>query len=117
MKYKSFDCHFAAFSTEENTPIHKISVPENKLTGEIDKDLEVIFTYGQNDFKPISERKKVRSLSSGDIIDYQGVLYFIDDFGFVKEGEQVEKGMSVLFLKDSKSKVLHEKFPSIFNTK
>jgi len=45
MKYRYFDCHFAAFSTEENTPIHKILVPENKLTGEIDKDLEVIFLF------------------------------------------------------------------------
>ena len=113
MLSKSFKCHYTAFSREESSSIHEIAVPENELTGNIEEDLDLIFHYGQNEFK-IKNKNKIRSLTAGDLIEFQGFIYLINDIGFVKEGEKVEKGVASIFLSNSKSAILHEKFPSIF---
>ena len=56
-------------------------VADTKLDDE-DLDLETIFTLGNTDksiFQPI---KPMRSISVSDIIEVDGIKYYVDSFGF-----------------------------------
>ncbi len=61
--------------------VRTVNVPDVKLTGETNKDLDLIFKYGQNDFQPIYGKC---SVSAGDLIEYNGEFYLIEMIGFTK---------------------------------
>jgi hypothetical protein len=46
-----------------------------------DRDLALIFHYGQNDFQPVAG---VCSVSVGDVIDYYGTPFVVMPFGFAE---------------------------------
>lgn len=58
--------------------IRVVDVPDHELTGVVERDLEKIFYYGQNDFQPIPKRC---SVSAGDVVRYHGQRYMIDTVG------------------------------------
>ena len=70
-----FKVHMLAF---ENGKIREVDVPDNEITNVPNKDLELIFRYGQNDF----QSKKICSVSAGDVIEYSNKLYMIMMDGF-----------------------------------
>ena len=85
-----FNVHMTAFMNGE---IREVNVPDEELNGDVHDDLERIFYWGQNDFQPIKDRC---SVSSGDVIDYNGQLYLILMAGFRKlSAEQFEHYKSV----------------------
>ena len=80
-----FQVHMLAFMKGE---IREVNVPDENLGEDVNSDLEEIFKFGQNDYQPIKGRC---SVSSGDVIDYNGQLYLIAMAGFRKmSAEQFE---------------------------
>lgn len=66
--------------------IRNVEVPDSELSG-TEKDLDLIFHYGQNDFQP--DRQRV-SVSAGDVIRLRGKRYLILFLGYeeLKENEK-----------------------------
>jgi hypothetical protein len=58
--------------------VRPVEVPAEELTGDVDRDLDVIFRYGQNDFQPV---RGCCSVSVGDVIEYEG-LHEVAAVGF-----------------------------------
>jgi len=61
-----------------------ISVPVEKLSGNADEDLEVIFHYGQNEAQP----RRTVSVSIGDDIKYIHRWYRVSFVGFYELNKQ-----------------------------
>ena len=47
-----------------------------------DNILDMVFMYGNTDKSKFNEIKPMRSISVSDIIEYDGVMYYVDNFGF-----------------------------------
>lgn len=69
--------HLTAFQRCSHQ-IRQVEVPENECTENMDIILERIYSYGQNETQP----RKIRSVSAGDIIFYDGANYLILFVGF-----------------------------------
>jgi hypothetical protein len=74
--YETFEVEMHAF---QNGVIREVRVPEDRLTGDLDQDLEEIFRLGQNDFQPVPGRC---SVSCDDVIRYRGARYRVAPVGF-----------------------------------
>jgi len=69
--------------------IREVDVPAGALYGETEKDLGLIYVYGQNDFQAQEDRV---SVSAGDVIRYKEKRYLIKFLGFEEIGnEQLPK--------------------------
>ena len=64
----------------------EVSVPTEELTGVLERDLDLIFKYGQNDFQP---QPRMCSVSIADVIEFNDLLYLVLPTGF-KEISQLE---------------------------
>ena len=96
MQTNEFITYLTGFS-KKNAPIkkRKVIVPIEKLTN-TEKDLELIFQYGQNDFNNVPN---TRSLSVGDVIRFKRNYYLVNDRGFIKNGTNgVKIGCTLAFL-------------------
>jgi hypothetical protein len=60
--------------------IRPVTVPKDRLSGNLDEVLEAVFYYGQNDLHPLPNRC---SVSVGDVVRYRGSRYLIAPFGFL----------------------------------
>lgn len=78
-----FRVRMIAFHDLENgqVAIREVDVPDEKLTGELEHDLGLVYHYGQNDFQPVANRC---SVSVADVIEYNGELYAVAPVGFKK---------------------------------
>lgn len=56
---------------EDEPQIREVNVPNEEITGIVNRDLELIFHYGQNDFQP----QRIRSVSVADVAELGGHLY------------------------------------------
>lgn len=64
-----------AFGNGEMRPVE---VPDDKITDNLMENLELVFHYGQNDFQKLP----FPSVSSGDVIHFNGKTYTVDFVGF-----------------------------------
>jgi len=69
--------HLLAFGGSYND-VRVVEIPSKEMTGDQDKDLDVIFKYGQNDFQP----RERRSVSVGDVIYHNDMYYRVESCGF-----------------------------------
>jgi hypothetical protein len=77
-----------AFSSDHAERV--VGVPYKKLTGDVNKDLDKIYVYGQNDAWDFTEEYRELdlpsddrySVSSGDIILYRDRFFLVKDMGF-----------------------------------
>ena len=61
-----------------NGQMRPVEVPDDKFTDNLIENLELVFHYGQNDFQNLP----FPSVSSGDVIHYEGKTYKVDMVGF-----------------------------------
>lgn len=80
MEFTSLVGITASSQLSPSTKIRIIVVPDEKLNGTWENDREQIFEYGQNDFQPAN----VASLSSGDIVIYNGAYYRVEPIGWTR---------------------------------
>jgi hypothetical protein len=59
--------------------IRTVEVPDHLWTEDKDKNLDLVFEYGQNDFQPQNHP----SVSVGDIIELDTYYYIVRPFGFL----------------------------------
>lgn len=66
---------------EPPSPVRKVLIPDENISPELTTPalLEMVFHAGQNDIQP---QERVRSVSVGDIIRYNGKRYTVDSVGF-----------------------------------
>ena len=76
MKY---NVHLTAFR-KHGHQIRQVEVPDEECNGNTDFVLERIFHWGQNECQP----QQIRSVSAGDIIEYNHKYYLILMAGFCK---------------------------------
>lgn len=70
-----FNVEMLAFGDGE---IREVDVPNDRLTNDVNQDLEMIFHFGQNDF----QNKPHPSVSAGDVIHYKNNKYVVAGIGF-----------------------------------
>jgi hypothetical protein len=70
-----------------HTAIRWVDVPDEQLSNNISKDLDIVFYWGQNEYQP----QEIPSLSVGDLIVYKNNVYLVETSGFtnVVTGENV----------------------------
>lgn len=78
----------------EPNEVRMVDVPN--LTGDVNKDLELVFQYGQNDF----QNKPHPSVSVGDVIIYDNSHYLVLPLGFRKMDEDEIKTYEMLHQRD-----------------
>lgn len=69
--------HMLAFGNPGE--IRTVNVPDNLWTENTEKNLDLVFQYGQNDFQPQNHP----SVSVGDIIQLDNQYYLVRPIGFM----------------------------------
>ena len=69
-----------AFSEGEMRPVE---IPDGELNGEIERTLDLVFQYGQNDFQNLP----FPSVSAGDVVHCNNEAYMVAGVGFKKMTE------------------------------
>ena len=75
-KYEVFDEVADKIDLADYDKVATIDLPDN------DDILETVFMYGNTDKSKFNEIKPMRSISVSDIIEYDGAMYYVDNFGF-----------------------------------
>jgi hypothetical protein len=58
--------------------IRPVEVPDEKITEDLNNNLQLAFHYGQNDFQNLP----FPSVSVGDVVHFKGKTYTVDFVGF-----------------------------------
>lgn len=82
----NFHVEMLAFGRPEEIRI--VEVPKDKITEDTNRNLEMVFEFGQNEFQPQNHP----SVSVGDVIQYNDEKYLVKNIGFKKlNQEEYEK--------------------------
>jgi len=85
-----FKVEMLAFQPDK---VRTVVVPDEELAvsalsgGGLEEALELIYQYGQNDFQPVPG---ICSVSTGDVIHFNGERFKVSMVGFKKENPHVE---------------------------
>ena len=74
----NFHVEMLAFGRPEEIRI--VEVPNDKITEDTNRNLEMVFEFGQNEFQPQNHP----SVSVGDVIQYNDEKYLVKNIGFKK---------------------------------